>query len=33
VERGLITAQRAARQSERELLQLIFVPGFSTAAP
>jgi len=25
VERGLITAQRAARQSERELLQLIFV--------
>ncbi len=32
VERGLITAQRAARQSERELLQLIFVPGFSTAA-
>ena len=32
VERGLITTQRAARQSERELLQLIFVPGFSTAA-
>ncbi len=32
VERGLITEQRAARQSERELLQLIFVPGFSTAA-
>jgi two-component system chemotaxis sensor kinase CheA len=32
VERGLITAQRASRQSERELLQLIFVPGFSTAA-
>jgi two-component system chemotaxis sensor kinase CheA len=32
VERGLITAERASRQSERELLQLIFVPGFSTAA-
>ena len=32
MERGLITEQRAARQSERELLQLIFVPGFSTAA-
>jgi two-component system chemotaxis sensor kinase CheA len=32
VERGLITAERAAQQSERELLQLIFVPGFSTAA-
>jgi two-component system chemotaxis sensor kinase CheA len=32
VERGLITAQRASRQSDRELLQLIFVPGFSTAA-
>ena len=32
VERGLITEQRAARQSERELLQLIFLPGFSTAA-
>jgi two-component system chemotaxis sensor kinase CheA len=32
VVRGLITEQRAARQSERELLQLIFLPGFSTAA-
>jgi two-component system, chemotaxis family, sensor kinase CheA len=32
IERGLITAERAAQQSERELLQLIFVPGFSTAA-
>jgi len=31
IERGLITAERASRQSERELLQLIFVPGFSTA--
>ncbi len=32
VERGLITAERAARLVERELLQLIFLPGFSTAA-
>jgi two-component system chemotaxis sensor kinase CheA len=32
IERGLIRAEQAARQSERELLQLIFVPGFSTAA-
>jgi two-component system chemotaxis sensor kinase CheA len=32
IERGLITAERAAQQSERELLQLIFVPGFSTAS-
>jgi two-component system chemotaxis sensor kinase CheA len=32
IERGLITAARAATESERELLQLIFVPGFSTAA-
>jgi two-component system chemotaxis sensor kinase CheA len=32
IERGLISAERAAGQSERELLQLIFVPGFSTAA-
>jgi two-component system chemotaxis sensor kinase CheA len=32
IERGLITAERASQQSERELLQLIFVPGFSTAA-
>ena len=32
IERGLITPQRAAQLSERELLQLIFVPGFSTAA-
>jgi two-component system chemotaxis sensor kinase CheA len=32
VERGLISADRAARQPERELLQLIFLPGFSTAA-
>jgi two-component system chemotaxis sensor kinase CheA len=32
IERGLITAARAAQLSERELLQLIFVPGFSTAS-
>jgi two-component system chemotaxis sensor kinase CheA len=32
IERGLITAERAEQQSERGLLQLIFVPGFSTAA-
>ncbi len=32
IERGLITAERAAQLSERELLQLIFLPGFSTAA-
>lgn len=32
VERGVITEERAAQQSERELLQLIFVPGFSTAS-
>jgi two-component system chemotaxis sensor kinase CheA len=32
IERGLITAERAAQQSERELLQLVFLPGFSTAS-
>jgi len=32
VERGLIAADRAAHLVERELLQLIFLPGFSTAA-
>jgi len=32
IERGLITAGRAAQLTERELLQLIFLPGFSTAA-
>jgi two-component system, chemotaxis family, sensor kinase CheA len=32
IEKGLISAERAALQSERELLQLIFLPGFSTAA-
>jgi two-component system chemotaxis sensor kinase CheA len=32
VERGLITAEKAGPMVERELLQLIFLPGFSTAA-
>ena len=32
IERGLITAERAAQLAERELLQLVFLPGFSTAA-
>jgi len=32
IERGLITADRASLLVERELLQLIFLPGFSTAA-
>jgi len=30
-ERGLLTAEKAARLSERETLNLIFLPGFSTA--
>jgi len=32
IERGLVTPERAAQMGERELLQLIFLPGFSTAA-
>jgi len=32
IERGLITPERAGQLAERELLQLIFLPGFSTAA-
>jgi two-component system chemotaxis sensor kinase CheA len=32
IERGLVTAERAQHMVERELLQLIFLPGFSTAA-
>lgn len=32
IERGLVSAERASQMSERELLQLIFLPGFSTAA-
>jgi two-component system chemotaxis sensor kinase CheA len=31
IERGVITAQQAARMSEGELLSLVFLPGFSTA--
>ena len=31
IQRNLITAQKAAQMNERELLQLIFFPGFSTA--
>jgi two-component system chemotaxis sensor kinase CheA len=31
VERGLITAEHAARMPEREVFNLIFLPGFSTA--
>lgn len=32
IERNLVTAEQAAAMSEREALQLIFLPGFSTAA-
>ena len=32
IERGIISNERAAQMVERELLQLIFLPGFSTAA-
>jgi two-component system chemotaxis sensor kinase CheA len=32
IERGAITPGRASHMTERELLQLIFIPGFSTAA-
>jgi two-component system chemotaxis sensor kinase CheA len=32
IERGLITPDRAAHLAERELLQLVFLPGLSTAA-
>ena len=32
VEKGLITAEHASRMSEREAVNLIFLPGFSTAA-
>jgi two-component system chemotaxis sensor kinase CheA len=31
VERGLVTEEQAEEMSEREVLQLIFLPGFSTA--
>jgi two-component system chemotaxis sensor kinase CheA len=32
IERGLVTPEQAADMTERETLQLIFLPGFSTAA-
>ncbi|HUN83476.1 MAG TPA: chemotaxis protein CheW [Terracidiphilus sp.] len=32
IERGLLSADRAAQLPEHELLQLIFLPGFSTAS-
>jgi two-component system chemotaxis sensor kinase CheA len=32
IERNLVTQEQAAAMSEREALQLIFLPGFSTAA-
>ena len=32
IERNLVTAEQAAGMSEREALQLIFLPGFSTAS-
>src|SRR5262249_7690107 len=31
IERGIIAPDQAARMSERELLRLVFLPGFSTA--
>ena len=31
IERGVVTAEQAARMNEREVFNLIFLPGFSTA--
>ncbi|WP_425616249.1 chemotaxis protein CheW [Anatilimnocola sp. NA78] len=31
IERGLVTAEHAARMADRDIAQLIFLPGFSTA--
>lgn len=31
IERGILSADEVARQSESEILQLVFLPGFSTA--
>jgi two-component system chemotaxis sensor kinase CheA len=31
IERGLVTQERVAQMNERELMQLVFLPGFSTA--
>ncbi|MGC1462317.1 MAG: chemotaxis protein CheA, partial [Terracidiphilus sp.] len=32
IERGIVTPERASQLGEHELLQLVFLPGFSTAA-
>ncbi len=32
IERGLLTAERATLLGEREMMQLVFLPGFSTAS-
>jgi len=32
VDRGLLSAQRAGEMSEREVLEIVFMPGFSTSA-
>jgi len=32
IERGVLTKERAAQLGERDLLQLVFLPGFSTAS-
>src|SRR6185436_13760551 len=32
LERGLVTSEQVSRMSERQLMNLIFLPGFSTAA-
>jgi two-component system chemotaxis sensor kinase CheA len=32
IERGLMTPERAVQLGERELMQMVFLPGFSTAA-
>jgi two-component system chemotaxis sensor kinase CheA len=32
LERGLVTPEQVSRMSERQLMQLVFLPGFSTAA-
>ncbi len=32
IEKGLVTAEQAAKLSERDVVQMVFLPGFSTAA-
>ncbi|MDZ4675044.1 MAG: chemotaxis protein CheA [Gemmatimonadota bacterium] len=32
IDRGIVTAERATRMSDREVFNLVFLPGFSTAA-